>query len=124
MYSCHKCALTRALAGAGVHDSKPVSEMLYSLNLKEIKKLVADKAYDTNKIREFLKSNNIVACIPNKRNRKIKHDFDRTVYKWRRRVENFFQRIKENRRLSMRDEKLDTTFCGFLAMALLKQEGC
>jgi transposase len=45
-------------------------------------------------------------------------------YKWRHRVENLFQRIKENRRLAMRYEKLDSTFAGFLALALLKLEVC
>jgi transposase len=98
--------------------------MLFSLNLKEIKAFVADKAYDTNKIRWILQHSNIEACIPNKRNRKVKCYFDKTIYKWRHRVENLFQRIKENRRLSMRYDKLDSTFAGFLALALLKLELC
>lgn len=112
------------ITGAGVHDSKPVEELLYSLNLKEIKVFVADKAYDTNKIRKFLRHNKIQACIPNKRSRKNKHNFDKTMYKWRHKVENLFQRIKENRRLAMRYEKLDSTFAGFIALALLKLEVC
>jgi transposase len=96
--------------------------MLHSLNLKEIKVFVADKAYDSNNIRDFLKNNKIETCIPNRGNKKEKHSFDKTMYRWRHRVENLFQRIKENRRLAMRYEKLDSTFCGFLALALLKLE--
>jgi len=112
------------ITGAGVHDSKPVEEMLLSLNMLEIKTFVADKAYDTNKIREFLKGHKISACIPNKRNRKIKYYFDKTIYKWRNIVERSFQRIKENRRLAMRFDKLDITFAAFIALALIKLEVC
>jgi transposase len=124
IYTRFKGIVQVCITGAGVHDSKPVQEMLYSLNLKEIRMFVADKAYDTNNIRNFLKHNKIETCIPNKGGRKEKHSFDRTTYKWRHRVENLFQRIKENRRLAMRYEKLDSTFCGFLALDLLKLEVC
>jgi hypothetical protein len=40
--------------------------MMSFLNLKEIERFVADKAYDMNKIRDFLKENDIHAEIPNK----------------------------------------------------------
>lgn len=36
------------------------------------------------------------------------------------RIEMFFGKIKENKRLSMRFEKLDETFLGFIALASLK----
>jgi transposase len=113
-----------AITGAGVHDCKPTQEMLLSLNLNELDMYVADKAYDTNNIRTLLHKNNVKACIPNKRNRVDKFPFDKTIYKWRHRIENLFQRIKENRRLAMRFDKLDCTFLGFLALALIKLEVC
>lgn len=52
------------ITGAQVHDSKPVEGMMNYLNLQEIERYVADKAYDTNKIRDFLKNNGIHAEIP------------------------------------------------------------
>ncbi|MDR2598343.1 MAG: transposase [Holosporales bacterium] len=67
---------------------------------------------------------NIEGCIPNKKHRDYTYSFDKTVYKWRHRVENLFQRIKENRGLAMHYEKLDSTFAGFLALAILKLEVC
>ena len=112
------------ITGAQTHDSKPVEGMMNFLNLEEIERFVADKAYDTNKIREFLKNNGIHAEIPNKRNRKIPFRFDKTVYKWRYRIECLFQKIKENRRLCMRFDKLDVTFMGFLALAFIKLQVC
>jgi transposase len=112
------------ITGAQTHDSKPVEEMLNHLNLQEIERLVADKAYDTNKIRDFLKNNGIHAEIPNKRNRKIAFRFDKTIYKWRYRVECLFQKLKENRRICMRFDKLDVTFLGFIALAFIKLQVC
>jgi transposase len=112
------------ITGAGVHDSKPVVEMLYGVNLNETEVFVADKVYDTNTIREFLKDHKIESSIPNKKNRETEHYFDKTKYKWRHRVECLFQRLKESRRLAMRYEKLDSTFLGFLATSLIKLEVC
>ncbi|MDR0364924.1 MAG: IS5 family transposase [Bacteroidales bacterium] len=117
-------ALCVDITGAQVHDSKKVEEMINFLNLDEIKRFVADKAYDTNKIRDFLKKNDIHAEIPNKRNRKAPFRFDKTVYKWRHRIENLFQKLKENRRLCMRFDKLDCTFMAFVAIALIKLQVC
>lgn len=108
------------ITGAQTHDSKPVEEVLNHLNLQEMERFVADKAYDTNKIRDFLKNNDIRPEIPNKRNRKIYFRFDKTVYKWRYRVECLFQKLKENRRICMQFDKLDSTFFGFIALAFLK----
>jgi hypothetical protein len=63
---------------AQTHDSKVTGEMMNFLNLDEIRRFIANKAYD--KIR-VLKENNIHAKIPNKRNRKVPFRFDKTVYK-------------------------------------------
>jgi hypothetical protein len=41
-----------------------------------------------------LKENDIYPEIPNKKNRKTPFRFDKTVYKWRRRIENLFQKLK------------------------------
>ena len=107
-----------------MHDSKVAIEMLELLKKEEVSRFVGDKGYDTDRIRSALKERSIAAEIPNKRNRKAKYRFDKTVYKWRHRIENLFCKIKENRRLSMRFEKLDCTFMGFIAMALIKLEVC
>lgn len=67
---------------------------------------------------------NIKAEIPNKRNRKIPFRFDKTIYKWRYRIENLFCKLKENRRLAMRFDKLDTSFMAFIVLALIKLQVC
>jgi transposase len=48
-----------------------------------IKELLADKGYDTNAIRAFLKEQGIKAVIPAKSNRKRKIPHDKEAYKSR-----------------------------------------
>lgn len=112
------------LSGAHRHDSKMVYPMIEGLNKKAIEHFVGDKAYDTNAIRLFLKNENIRAEIPGKRNRKVQPSYDKTLYRWRHHIENMFAKIKENRRLAMRVDKLDATFTGFIALALIKLMVC
>ena len=112
------------ITGANANDAKPAIAMLSLLNHRAIERFIGDKAYDTNKIRQELDSKNIKAEIPNKGNRKIALRFDRTVYKWRYKIENLFCKLKENRRLSMRFDKLDSSFMAFIALAFIKLAVC
>lgn len=112
------------LSGAQTHDSQMAEPMLGLLNKQAIKRFVADKGYDDDDLIAWLKTQNIRAEIPPRDNRKEKRFYDKTVYAWRRRVENMFAKIKENRRLAMRVDKLDTSFMAFLALAFIKMEVC
>jgi transposase len=112
------------VTGAQVHDSKVAYEMVSLLNTHVIDRFVGDKGYDADKIRSWLAKAGIVPEIPSKRNRVMKPKFDKIVYKWRHRIENLFAKIKENGRLAMRVDKLDLTFMGFIALALIKLEVC
>ena len=42
------------------------------------------------------------------------------MYRIRREIEMLFGKIKENRRLAMRFDKADSSFLGFVAIALIK----
>ena len=64
--------------------------------------------------------NNNIPVIPGRKNCKIQIIYDKNIYKLRKRIEIFFGKIKENRRLAVRYEKLDSTFLGFIAMAIIK----
>ena len=112
------------LSGADLHDSQLACPMINLLNGYEIERFVADKAYDSDEIRFNLEQAGIYAEIPNKSNRIIKYRFDKTIYTWRHRIENLFSRVKENRRLALRVDKLDITFIGFIMLALIKFELC
>jgi hypothetical protein len=68
--------------------------------------VVEDRGYDCDHHRRELQANNIIPVIPVRKNRK--------------RIEMFFGRIKENRRLIVRYEKLDATFLGFMALGIVE----
>ena len=108
------------LTGTQVHDSKPVQEMLHSLNLNTIQAFVADKAYDFKALRRLLKDHCIHAVIPNKCNKIKPAFFDQTIYRCRHRIENMFAKIKDNRRLALRVDKLDSSFIAFICLAFIK----
>jgi len=81
--------------------------------------VLADKAYDTNKIRDYIHAHAGIAEIPPKSNRVTKIEYDKTVGKLRHKVENCFARLKRFRRLNTRYDKLPQTFLGFVSLAVL-----
>ena len=62
-------------------------------------------------------SNRCTVVIPSKADRSGQRRIDRHLYKERRLVECFFQRIKRFRRISMRFEKLARNFLAFVHLA-------
>lgn len=96
------------------HDSKPVPELLDGLQAKA---LLADKAYDSDKIVQAAEKRGMQVIIPSRVNRKKQRVLDRHHYKARHLVENLFQRMKVFRRVATRFDKLDVTFLGFVHIA-------
>ena len=86
--------------------------------------VVEDMGYDSDAHRDFLRSNNNIPVIPGRKNRKVKLIYDKTIYKLRRHIEILFGKLKENRRLAVRYDKLDTTFLAFIAVAIVDAYLC
>ena len=86
--------------------------------------VLGDKGYDSDKHRAALISNNNIPVIPGRKNRKITIEYDKEKYELRKKIEFFFARLKENRRLTVRYEKSDTIFLAFIAFAAIKQYLC
>lgn len=82
--------------------------------------VVEDRGYDSDTHRDFLRSQNNVPVIPGRKNRKKKIIYDKAIYRFRRRIEQFFGKLKENKRLGMRYEKSDAAFLAFIALAAIK----
>lgn len=104
------------LTGGQIHDSKAALALLSGVELGG-KTILADKAYSSEHIRFFIAEHGAVACIPDKANFNIKHDFDSELYKARNIVERFFQRIKNYRHISTRYDKLAICFLNFVLLA-------
>ena len=113
-YWCDKGHFERLFQGVQQHDSKAVPELLDGLAAKA---LVADKAYDSDKIVQSAQAQGMQVIIPCKVNRKKQRVLDRSRYKTRHLVENLFQRMKVFRRVATRFDKLDVRFLSFVHIA-------
>lgn len=78
---------------------------------------IADKAYDANWLRAMLVERGIAPVIPARKGRKTPASHDEEMYKWRHLIENFFQKLKEFKRIAMRACKTDTSFQAMIALA-------
>jgi transposase len=72
--------------------------------------LLADKAYDTNKILDVAKNLGMETVIPPKRNRKEARFYDKDLYKLRHLIENACLHIKRWRGIATRYAKNSTSF--------------
>ena len=104
------------LTGRQIHDSEPAIDLFTGVNLIG-KTILADKAYSCEHIRSYLEEHGAVGCIPDKVNFKVKHEFDKELYKHRNIVERFFQRIKNFRHIATRYDKLALCFLNFVVLA-------
>lgn len=77
----------------------------------QIQYFLADRAYDTNDIREALIERDIQAVIPPKKNRIDKTiTYDEILYKERNIIERNWLFLKHFRRIFTRYDKLDTNY--------------
>lgn len=79
--------------------------------------LLGDKAYDADWLRENLHQRGIEAVIPPRAKRLNPATYDAEKYKWRHLIENFFQKLKEFKRIAMRACKTDTSFAAMIYIA-------
>jgi len=89
------------------HDSVGVEPLLHGISLEA---LIGDKAFDGDWLRAELNERGALAVIPPNGSRAGAIAYDKDMYKWRHLVENFFQKIKEFRRIATRYDKTDTSF--------------
>lgn len=91
-------------------------ESLYAALPEEniLESAALDKGYDTNAIRERLALDGIEPVIPGRSNRIEPIVYDKIKYKERNRVERFFNKIKNFRRIATRYEKHAFTFLALI----------
>lgn len=86
----------------------------------ETNAVLADKGYDSESNRAAIREQGAEPCIPPKKNRLAKIEYDRHLYKERNVVERFFARIKQYRRVATRYDKKARNFSGFVWVATLR----
>ena len=89
------------------HDSLGVEPLIKGVDFDA---LIADKAFDNDALRATLNDRGAIAVIPAKADRKTPIPHDAEMYKWRHLIENFFQQIKEFRRIATRYDKTDASY--------------
>ena len=94
----------------------PACELIDGLAAQEV---IADKAYDADRLYKKVIDQGGDPVIPPRRHRKRQHAYDKALYKERNRVERFFNRIKHFRRIATRYDKLVQSFMGFVTLACI-----
>ena len=103
-----------ALTPGNVADITMALPLLQAVVLP--KRLIADKAYDAQSLRDWLKKRRIVATIPSTATRTVPYPLSRKTYRRRNRIERLFGHLKNWRRVATRYDRLA---CNYLAAVAL-----
>ena len=104
------------LTSGNVHDSTVAVDLLSRLDLSK-SNILADKAYGTNRILDYIQREDGEYTIPPKINTVNPWYCDWHIYKNRHVIECFFQKLKWFRRIATRYDKLDDVFLASLFLA-------
>jgi transposase len=96
------------LTGGQVHDSQVVDQVMQAANPPLA--VAADKAYDSQKVRQQIRDEGALPVIPSRSNAKKKAYCPKRIYRRRHKIENFFCRLKDWRRVATRYDKLARNF--------------
>lgn len=84
-----------------------------------ITRLMADKAYDANALRDLLARHGVEAVIPSTTSRRAPIPYDRDAYRQRNRIERMFCRLKDFRRVATRYDKLARNYAAAVHLAAI-----
>lgn len=104
------------LTGGHVHDSSVATDLLSDVDISG-SNILGDKAYGSQKIRDYIEGRNASYTIPPKEKCADPWPCDFATYKERHLIECFFNKIKAFRRVATRYDKLATSFMAFVHLA-------
>ena len=81
------------------------------------RRLLADRAYDARKFRNWLADQGAEAVIPPNPTRKHPHAYDPVAYRQRNLIERMFCRLKDFRRIATRYDKRADNFLSAVLLA-------
>ena len=97
------------------HDGRSAQDMLGDLTEGQI--LLADRAYDSNALRNGLAERGAWANIRPMSTRKVKPSFSAFLYRYRNLVERYFNKLKHFRAVATRYEKHDANYLALVKLA-------
>ena len=107
-------ALTVTLTPGQHNDMTQASELIAPIKGAAI---IADKAYDSQKLIAQIVAQGCVAVIPPRKNRKTPREYDKHVYKERHLIETLCAKLKHFRRVFARFDKTKDAYAAFIAIA-------
>ncbi|MFD1439332.1 IS5 family transposase [Acinetobacter terrae] len=106
------------ITGGDVHDSQVAEQLIETVEAADY--LIADKGYDAEPIRIFIKNKNMIPIIPMRSNSKrLNKEFDKYLYRLRHLVENAFARLKHFRAIATRFDKLARNYQSMIYIACM-----
>jgi transposase len=96
------------------HDVTKGPELIQG---SQAEKMIADKAYDSDRLIAQIEAQGATPVIPPRQNRTEPRDYDREEYKKRNVVERFINVLKQCRRVATRYDKTARNFLGFVLFA-------
>ncbi len=106
------------LTAGQAHDGQVADTLLDHLGPRTI--VLADKAYDADRIRALIEEQGATPNIPAKSNRKWKPCFSKRLYRERNLIERFFSKLKHFRRVATRYDKLADNFLAMVQLASMR----
>jgi transposase len=102
------------VTGGQVHDRQVVEEVLDTL--KPPLAVSADKAYDSETVRQHITDEGALPVIPSRSNATKKAYCPKRIYRRRHKIENYFCRIRDWRRIATRYDKFARNFLAAAAL--------
>ena len=107
----------RLIGGPGQQsDMARAHELVTGLKAQHV---IADKGYDAGHIIEIIEQSGAKAVIPSRSCWTNQRAYDKALYKERNKIERFFNKLKQFRRVATRYDKLLDTFMGFVTIAAI-----
>jgi len=106
------------LTGGEAHDITTAPQLLEDITARGV---IADKAYDSDALRELIAEAHAEAVIPSKASRTITIPHNKIAYRLRNRIERFFNKLKHFRHIATRYDRRASHFlaCLHLASAMI-----
>ena len=108
------CPVRFALTAGHRGDAPQADALIEDLPAEVV---MADAAYDSDKIRRKIKDKGAQAVIPNNPSRAIRHPIDKHLYAQRHLIECCFSKLKQFRRVATRYEKTARNYLAMIALA-------
>ena len=108
------CPVRFALTAGHRGDAPQADALIEDLPAEVV---MADAAYDSDKIRRKIKDKGAQVVIPNNPSRAIRHPIDKHLYAQRHLIECCFSKLKQFRRIATRYEKTARNYLAMIALA-------